>query len=244
MILRILLLSLATVSWVRAAGRYDTLAAWDFRSWKPGSATVLDRTGHGFALSGAGDEVAFETSRGPAWDGRRNTPLNAGERFELGLQGDGRIRYEAKVFLASYPSPLLHNGRAVVMGFYAGPKLLVTSRGRIQVGGQRGHEGHWNWFAPESRDGAVPLGRWTTLAIEADPQAGRVRAWVDGKEVVLSTTPVPQGRLRPSYGNFLLGADPVDGQQFPGLIAQARVLEPHAARRRAPISALGHDLPR
>jgi len=232
MIPRFFLIAIALAGRAHASDRFDTLAAWTFNAWKTGTAVIADRTGHGFDLSG--DGTALKSSRGPAWDGSRNVPLDAGEHSVLGLQDGGKIRYEAKVFLSSYPSSSLHNGRAVVMGFYAGPKMLVTDQGKIQVGGQRGDEDRWNWYAPESRSGAVPLGRWTTLAIEANPLAGTVRAWVDGKEELLATPPVPQGRLRPSFGNFVIGADPVDGQQFPGLIAQARILRPQWTREDAP----------
>jgi hypothetical protein len=110
------------------------------------------------------------------------------------------------------------------MGFYAGPKLLVTSDGRIQGAVQRGDGSSWSWYAPQSAAGAVPAGRWVTLAIEADPATADVRAWVDGTEIPLTSSAVAGTLLRPSFGEFRVGADPVDGQDFPGLIDEARIL--------------------
>lgn len=220
----IILATFALATSIHAAGQFDTVAVWDFDSWKSGTKVIADRTGHGFDLSG--DGTSLESPLGPAWDGSRNAPLKASGCPELGLpsQGSNRVRYEVKIFLSAYPSSQLHNGRSVVMGFYAGPKIMVTDQGSIQIGGQRGIQRSWNWFNPESRTGVVPLRRWTELAIEVNPATGKMQAWVDNNEVQLFVFSNLQGRLRPASGNFTVGADPVDGQLFPGLISQARVL--------------------
>lgn len=162
--------------------------------------------------------------QGSRWNGAQDAPLFGSACRELGIQKSGTVRLEARIFLDAWPDPGLHNGRAVVAGFYAGPKLLVTAEGALQAGGQKGREGSWNWYAPESRSQAVPLGRWTEIAIEADPRAGTWKAWVDGRPVPLFSPTNPMGTLRPSFGDFAIGSDPVDGQLFPGKIAAVRVL--------------------
>ena len=199
----------------------ETVAQWGFDFWSNGR--VIDETGHGFDI--LGDKTGLVASPfGEAWNGAVSSYLSGGVTPDLGLTGSGKVRYEARVELDALPSSSLHNGRAVVMGFYAGPKLLVTSDGRIQGAVQRGDGSSWSWYAPQSAAGAVPTGRWVTLAVEADPATAGVRAWVDGTEVTLTSSAVAGTLLRPSFGEFRVGADPVDGQDFPGLIDEARIL--------------------
>jgi len=200
----------------------NAIAHWGFDFWANGQ--IIDETGHGYSLLGDKSGLVSSTY-GMAWDGAVSGSFNGGATPELGLSGQGVLRYEARVKLDAYPSATLHNGRAVVMGFYAGPKILVTADGRIQVGGQRGNGTSWSWYAPQSEAGKVPLKAWTTLAMEADPAKATFRAWVDGVEVPLTSGAEVSGSLlRPAYGNFVVGADAQDGQDFPGLIDEARVL--------------------
>jgi hypothetical protein len=200
----------------------NTIAHWGFDFWSNGQ--IIDETGHGYSL--LGDKSGLVSSSfGMAWNGAVSSQFDGGITPELGLSGQGVLRYETRVKLDAYPSASLHNGRAVVMGFYAGPKILVTNDGRIQVGGQRGNGTSWSWYAPQSEAGKVPLKAWTTLAMEADPATATFRAWVDGVEVKLTSGVEVAGTLlRPAYGNFVVGADAEDGQDFPGLIDEARVL--------------------
>lgn len=126
------------------------------------------------------------------------------------------------MFLDGYPSPNLHNGKSVVMGYYAGPKMVVGCRGSLQVGLQNDPEADWQWFSLDSEDGVVPLGRWIRVAIEADV-GGTANAWIDGQPISLRANRPAGTTLRPSFGAFYLGADPVDGQAFPGSIQEAWV---------------------
>jgi hypothetical protein len=139
-------------------------------------------------------------------------------------QVSGTVVYEARVFLDKYPSSSLHNGRSVVMGYYEGPKLLVTDSGSIQIGGQRGDGTTWNWAGGESKGGVVPLGRWVDLAIACERATGAVRAWVDGKLVDLSGTSANPGQWRIATTVFVVGKDSQDGQAFDGRIDEIRVL--------------------
>lgn len=199
-----------------------TIAHWGFDFWSNGR--IIDETGHGYSLLGDKSGLVA-SSYGMAWNGSVSSSLDGGATPELGLSGQGVLRYEARVKLESYPASTLHNGRAVVMGFYAGPKILVTDDGRIQVGGQRGNGTSWSWYAPQSEAGKVPLKQWVTLAMEADPATATFRAWVNGTEVKLTSgVEVAGSLLRPAYGDFVVGADAADGQDFPGLIDEARVL--------------------
>lgn len=214
---------------------FRLLARWKFDSGAS-SSRIRDLSGRGSDLSGNG-----RTFGKGGWSGASDEPL--GRRgADLGIAGNRIVRYQAKIYLDAYPSPLLHNGRSVAMGYYAGPKILVTDQGAVQAGGQKGGRGIWNWYAPESAPGAVPLGRWTIVSIEADPR-GTWRAWVDGREVEIRSRPVAGDSLRPSQGTFSLGSDPVDGQLFPGWISEAWVWEkplgasPRPTPETAPIQA-------
>ena len=208
-------LALALAAADPASDGFSQVAHWRFDA---GSVPGKDLSGKGRDLP----RVARSTDdRG--WNPQSAAPIR-GDRSDLGIEPGRVLRYQARVFLERYPSSRLHNGRSVVMGYYAGPKILVTDRGGIQAGGQKGSDGNWNWYAPESDPGVVPLGRWTVVEIEADPR-GSWRAWVDGKEVKIRSVPVAGDALRPSEGSFVLGADAMDGQLFPGWIAEAWVWE-------------------
>jgi hypothetical protein len=141
----------------------------------------------------------------------------------LTQEATGQILYQAKVWLDRYPSSDLHNGRAVVVGFYEGLKLLVTDHGQIQAGAQRG-DGSWNWFAPETKAEAMPLGRWVEVAVGADQSTGDVYVWIDGKAVpTWSGSKVSGSKIRVASSTFVVGQDAIDGQKFDGKIAEVKV---------------------
>lgn len=170
------------------------------------SLNLVDSSGNGFELSKMSDGV---------WGHANDTFLTQ--------KVTGQILFQARVWLDEYPSSDLQSGRAVVMGFYEGPKMLVNNRGQLQIGGQRG-DGNWNWFAPESKAGIVPLGRWVDLAVGADSRSGDFYAWVDGKAVATwGGAPVAGSMLRVPMTEFVLGADARDGQKFPGRISEVKI---------------------
>lgn len=181
-----------------------TVALWNFDTISGG--VVYDRSRHGRNLT------RFQTG---TWS-RSNDPA-------LTPSITGRILFEARVKLARYPASSLHNGRAVVVGFYEGLKLLVTDHGQVQAGAQRG-DGSWNWFAPETKDSLVPLGRWVDLAVGADQNTGDVHAWIDGQAVATwSGSAVAGSKIRNASTMFVVGQDAADGQEFDGQISEIRV---------------------
>jgi hypothetical protein len=185
--------------------KIDTMVAhWTIDS--SNQSTLVDRTGNGFDL---------KTLSNGVWSRSSDTNLTQ--------KPTGRILYQAKVWLDKYPASSLHNGRAVVVGFYEGLKLLVTDHGQIQAGAQRG-DGSWNWFAPETKAEALPLGRWVEVAVGADQKTGDVYAWIDGKAVpTWSGSKVSGSKIRVATSTFVVGQDAIDGQKFDGKIAEVKV---------------------
>jgi hypothetical protein len=182
----------------------STVALWSFDTVSGG--VVYDRSLHGRNLTAYGAD---------AWSRSGETALTP--------SATGRILYEARVKLSTYPSSSLHNGRAVVAGFYEGLKLLVTDHGQVQAGAQRG-DGSWSWFAPETKDSLVPLGKWVDLAVGADEATGDVYVWIDGKAVpTWSGSKVSGSKIRIAASTFVVGKDAVDGQAFAGQISEVRV---------------------
>lgn len=197
-----------------------TVALWTFDTLSGG--TVLDASGHGRILSAMGG-ATFETS--PNGSAALTDPGYFQRAFEAAFtpRVSGVVVYEARVFLPSYPSSGLHNGRSVVMGHYEGLKLAVSDSGRLQVAGQQGSvDAGWNWFAPQTAIGVVPVGRWVDLAIAIEWKTGRSWAWVDGGSVVLEGDS-PRGEWRIPTTSFVVGMDSVDDQGFAGKIDEMRV---------------------
>lgn len=140
-------------------------------------------------------------------------------------QAKGRIAYEVRVYLDSFPPATTYNKAEVVMGFYSGMRLAITSRGQLMAGGQRGTGGAWKWYGPRTADRAVPLKRWVTLTVGTDDAKGELYAWIDGvPQPMWSPVEVLGTDIRQGSGTFALGADAVDGQTFTGKIEWARVL--------------------
>ncbi len=182
----------------------STVALWKFDSLPSG--VVIDRSSHGRNLKAEEPGV---------WSRNSDTALTASVT--------GRILYETRVKLSHYPSSSLHNGRAVVVGYYEGLKLLVNDRGQLQAAAQRG-DNSWSWFAPETQDSAVPLNRWVDLAVGTDESTGDVYAWINGKPVgIWMWYAVAGSKTRLARGSFMVGRDAVDGQKFDGLISEIRV---------------------
>jgi Concanavalin A-like lectin/glucanases superfamily len=224
------------------AAANDTLAVWDFANWNARFPLVSHGAGRPCRISADGDQGASaldDDGEGIVWDGNRSPPLEGSGCADLDIRPGRKVRLEARIFLSHLPGAGLHNARAVVAGFYEGPKILVTSQGGLQAGGQRGRDGAWDWYAPESRPEAVPLGRWTELAIEGDADAGEWKAWVDGTEVPIAAGPNGGGILRPSFGSFMVGSDPHDFQPFPGRISAVRILAEKPVAKGASASPMG-----
>lgn len=198
----------------------STVAHWTFDSLV--GATAPDLSGNGRNLSAIGIAGPQSSPFGKAVA----TGSGYFERaFDAALtpQVSGTIVYEARVYLDAYPSSSLHNGRAVVMGFYEGPKLVVSDTGSLQIGGQRGDGGSWTWAGGESRAKVVPLGRWVDLAVACERATGSVWAWVDGKRVELLGTANNPGQWRIAITPFVVGKDSQDGQPFTARIDEIRV---------------------
>lgn len=140
-------------------------------------------------------------------------------------RANGRIVYEVRVYLDKYPPTTTYNKAEVVMGFYAGMRIAITSRGQLMAGGQRGSVDSWKWYGPRTADRAVPLKRWVTLTVGTDDAKGELYAWIDGvPQAMWSPVAVVGTDIRQGSGTFALGADAVDGQTFTGKIEWARVL--------------------
>lgn len=138
----------------------------------------------------------------------------------------GKILYTAKVYLTAYPDSTIYNKAAVVMGFYEGMKMGISVTGQLMVAGQKDNGGAYAWYGPRSINGAVPLNKWTTLAVGANQATGEFHAWIDGTPVQLySSKTVAGAKVRVAASTFALGADAVDGQKFTGRIAEAKVVD-------------------
>jgi hypothetical protein len=137
----------------------------------------------------------------------------------------GKILYTAKVFMTSYPDSTIYNKVAVVVGFYEGIKMAVSVSGQLMVAGQKSNAGSNTWYGPRSINGAVPLNKWTTLAVGADQATGEFYAWIDGVAVQLYSSKTVAGtKVRVAASTFALGADATDGQKFTGRIAEVKVI--------------------
>jgi len=171
--------------------------------------TLVDQSGHGLDLKLA------ETGKWTrAFDSTLTSPSSS-----------SRILYSAKVYMTAYPESTIYNKAAVVMGFYEGMKMGVSTTGQLMVAGQKGDAGAFAWYGPRTLNGAVPLNRWTTLAVGTDQATGEFYAWIDGVPVQLySSKAVAGARIRVAASSFALGADAVDGQKFTGKIAEAKVI--------------------
>lgn len=179
--------------------------------------------------------------------GRSARCEGGGCRFAMASQSDlnisksGALTLEARVWLDEYPSPLLHNQASTVVGMYEGLKLLVFADGRIQAAGQRQAGGQNHWYAPISRAGAVPLGRWVDVAVAADTETRQMHAWVDGEPVQLYV-PAPisdyviEGFRSPG-SEFTVGHDARDGQAFIGRIEEVRVSNALVHAVRLPVAS-------
>jgi hypothetical protein len=197
-----------------------TVAHWTFDTLVGGTAQDVSGNGRNLSATGIG------SLRASPFGNAATTGTGYFQRaFDSALtpQVSGTVLYEARVYLEGYPSSSLHNGRAVVMGFYEGPKLVVTDSGSIQIGGQRGDGTSWIWAGGESKAGTVPLGRWVDLAVACERATGAVWAWVDGERVELLRTSVNPGQWRIATTVFMVGKDSQDGQAFAGRIDEIRV---------------------
>ncbi|MEN9309361.1 MAG: Concanavalin A-like lectin/glucanase superfamily, partial [Fibrobacterota bacterium] len=136
----------------------------------------------------------------------------------------GRILYTTQVKLSAYPASTIYNKAAVIMGFYEGMKMMVTTTGQVIVAGQRGTPTANAWYGPRTVAGAVPLNRWVTLAVGTDQATGEFYAWIDGlPQRLYSATTVAGTKIRVATSQFGLGADLTDGQKFEGQIGEAKV---------------------
>lgn len=198
----------------------STVALWSFDTLVAGVAK--DLSGNGFDLSAP---IAPPLDPSPFGKAATTGSGYFQREFDSSLAPgpDGWIVYEARVFLDRYPSSALHNGRSVVLGFYEGPKLLVTDSGRMQIVGQRGVQGSWSWAGGQTAPNAVPLGKWVDLVMACEESTGMVRGWIDGVAVDLGDASAAMGRWRIPTTQFMVGKDSRDGQAFVGKIDEIRV---------------------
>lgn len=197
-----------------------TVALWTFDTLVAGVAP--DGSGNGHDLSAP---VAPELDPSPFGKAAASGFGYFQREFDSSLApAPGRwIVYEARVFMDRYPSSALHNGRSVVLGFYEGPKMVVSDSGSIQIGGQRGEQDSWNWAGGESARDVVPLGRWVDLAVACEEATGAILAWIDGVPVPMRDANGIRGRWRIPSTPFMVGKDSRDGQAFAGKIDEIRV---------------------
>lgn len=194
---------------VRAA--LDSFAAiWKIDS--ANQAVLVDQSGHGLALAKV--------------DGQSGRWIRAFDSTLMARKPSGKILFSAKVYLTSYPDSNLFNKTAMVMGFYADLGMAVTSRGQLVATGQKGDDGAYDWYGPRTINGAVPLNKWTTLAVGADQATGEMYAWIDGKPVQLYVEQEVAGsKIRATAWDFTIGYNSRDGQPFSGKIAEVKVID-------------------
>lgn len=187
----------------------DTFAA-TWRIDSTAQSVLVDQSGHGLDL---------KLSATGMWTRAFDTTL-------VSLLPSGKILYTAKVYLTAYPDSGIYNKAAVVMGFYEGMKMGISVTGQLMVAGQKDDAGAYTWYGPRSINGAVPLNKWTTLAVGANQATGEFYAWIDGAPVQLYASKAVAGsKLRVAASTFALGADARDGQKFTGRIAEAKVVD-------------------
>lgn len=205
----------------------STVALWAFDSyWITGSVPNF-ASGYRFTLQS--NSPLLEDSpygRAARCDGMGCAFSTAGHSA-LTIGGTGILTLEARIWLDEYPSTVLHNKAAAVAGMYEGLKLLIFADGRIQAAGQRKEGDTYEWFAPISRTGAVPLKKWVDVAVAADQGGRQMHAWVDGVPVQLYVpAPVDSYRIdgfRSPASPFTVGMDAQDGQYFKGRLEEVRV---------------------
>ncbi len=197
-----------------------TVALWTFDTLVAGVARDVSGNGHDLSAP-----VAVPLESSPFGKAATTGSGYFQREFDSALapRSGGWIVYEARVFLDRYPSNALHSGRSVIVGFYEGPKMLVTDTGSLQIGGQRGESGLWNWAGGETARDVVPLGRWIDLAVACNEATGAVLAWVDGVPVSMREGYGGAGRWRIPSTSFMVGKDSYDGQAFVGKIDEIRV---------------------
>lgn len=187
----------------------DTFSA-TWRIDSTAQSVLVDQSGHGLDL---------KLSATGMWTRAFDTTL-------VSLLPSGKILYAAKVYLTAYPDSGIYNKAAVVMGFYEGMKMGISVTGQLMVAGQKDNAGAYAWYGPRSINGAVPLNKWTTLAVGANQATGEFYAWIDGTPVQLYASKAVAGsKLRVAASTFALGADARDGQKFTGRIAEAKVVD-------------------
>ena len=137
----------------------------------------------------------------------------------------GQVLYRATVLVDSYPTAVTYNRMQVVMGFYEGMKMGITSRGQIHVGGQRVLDGGTNaWYAVRTVDNAVPLNRQVTIDVGADQASGEFFIWIDGvRQRTWTPSLVPGQKIRVAATRFTVGNDGIDAQKFTGKIYSVSV---------------------
>lgn len=197
-----------------------TVASWSFDTLVAGVARDVSGNGHDLSA------LAGPTLESSPFGKAATTGSGYFQReFDSSLApAPGRwVVYEARVFLDRYPSSALHNGRSVVLGFYEGPKLLVTDTGSLQIIGQRSESGNWAWAGGESVRGLVPLGRWVDLAMAVESNSGVFLGWIDGVPVRFQEASGRSGGWRTPATEFVVGKDSRDGQAFAGRIDEIRV---------------------
>jgi len=196
-----------------------TVALWTFDSLE---GSVVRDIAHGRNLTASSGVVLEASPLGKAavlGAGTLQAPFDSA----LSAKPTGELLYEARVWMDKYPSSSLWNARSTLLGFYEGIKILVSDTGSIQIGGQQGVNGVWNWFPPESDKNTMPLGRWVDIAVSVRRGSGEAWLWLDGVPVALHTYIDPMGPWRDSYSTFVVGNDSVDDQPFSGKVDEIRV---------------------
>lgn len=200
----------------------STVALWTFDS-QSGNA-FLDLSGNRNHLSPV-SVASLEVSPfgfAVTFNGSGKYVLTSGMLLTTGPTG--QITYEARIYLNEYPSSANLNGAAIVVGMREGPKLEITSDGRLVAVTQKQDVlGSTYLYEPLSGPGIVPLKRWTDVAIAVDEDTHQCYGYVDGTPVQLSFGFVNADSFRISTPLLAMGDDAIDNQPFIGKIDEIRI---------------------
>jgi hypothetical protein len=202
-----------------------TVALWTFNAYDTQN-RIADQGPNGFHLARSASIPLVESPNGSAasftGDGKRFTVAN---NIKLTAAGTGRLTVEARVLVTAYPDSGTLDASAEIIGFNPGPRLLVTSDGRLAVNLQRRSGSAPAYaFSPKSAPGVVPLGRWVNLAFALDTTSTpkQVYAYVDGIPVQLFEASGNDPFVTPA-GALSVGNDNIDNLSLKGRIDEIRI---------------------
>lgn len=202
----------------------STVALWTFNAYN-NAGFIPDQGPSGFHLSG--HTIPLEASpygQAVVFNGdglRLSTPYNTA----FTVAGTGRITIEARVYLSAYPGPENFNQASEIVGFYPGPRLLITHDGGIKISMQKlDASGTGYWYIPESAPHTMPLNRWVTLAFALDTTVTpkQAYAYLDGVPIQMYEA-ANAAPFRIPEAALTVGNDGQDHQPLNGKIDEIRI---------------------